>query len=302
MEEVARPPPTDPPAKDAVALTGEVTFVSKTGVPVLASAVTPSDELVVPCTAKGTTCTATTTLVCGAQSQAGTVKNVTVTTVQFSHSADWTAGTCTASVTASATGMTSATKDFTFTVTAPKVAIARYTDKVYATWSGAQLYSVTKSGLKLLTNKTSFTIGGYPFFNCWQPKGKTGTLADGTILVTCQDAVNLRRHYLYIDPISEELHEYSGPVPATLACTENTDKTWACPGNHDWVSVQSDLPRVTGPLESVNAVQVAEGWFFVTAYDGRNTRFLSAADNTVTVVQQSVPGDGTVSLFQSFSN
>ena len=112
--------PTDPPSKKVVSLAGEATFVSKTGVPVLATAVTSGDEIVVPCIAEGTTCTASATFVCGAQSQAGTQKNVTATSVQFGHSADLTVGACTLSVTASATGMTSATKDFTFTVTTPK--------------------------------------------------------------------------------------------------------------------------------------------------------------------------------------
>lgn len=180
--------------------------------------------------------------------------------------------------------------------------VARYTDKVYAIWNFNYLHSVSKAGLKPLTNKTSFKFGGAPLFNCWQPKGRAGTQTDGTILASCQDAASLRRHYLVIDPINDELSEYSGAVPATLACTENVNKTWTCPANSDWVSVQGELPIVTGPFLGYVAVQVSDGWFFTASNDGRNTRFQSTADGSVVIVQQSIPGDDVVKLLQSFSN
>jgi hypothetical protein len=113
-------PSDPPPVVKTVSLAGEITFVSKTGTPVALDAITPSDEPVVPCNAEGTPCAASSVMTCTGQSQAGVSKNVTVTSVQFGHTTDFTLGTCTISVTGTATGFTSATKDFTFTVIAPK--------------------------------------------------------------------------------------------------------------------------------------------------------------------------------------
>jgi hypothetical protein len=177
--------------------------------------------------------------------------------------------------------------------------VLHYTDKVYAVWTGGQLYSVSKTDVKLLTNKTSFTTGFFPLANCWLPK--SGPLADGKVLASCQDAFGLRRHYLYIDPTKDELYEYTGAVPANLACTENANKTWACPAGNDWVSVQ-DVPPSGAPTNSVAATKVGDGWYYNTNSNNYAIFFLTTATGNVTTVKDGTGIEGTVGLLMTFSH
>lgn len=161
---------------------------------------------------------------------------------------------------------------------------------------------MTKTGVTLLNNKTSFTLGFFPLGNCWVPKSGTTPLPDGKILAACQDATSLRRHYLYIDPVTgTDLYEYTGQVPANLACTENADKTWTCPANTDWVSAQSGLAPVGAPADAAVALQVGSEWFFSTNADRRSTFFKDQA-GTVTTLRKGTAGtDDVIKLFTSYS-
>jgi hypothetical protein len=182
--------------------------------------------------------------------------------------------------------------------TAP--AVFHYTDKVYAIWTGGQVFSVTKTSVTRLTNSTSFTTGFFPLANCWLPAGSVGVLADGKILSSCQDAMTLHRHYLYIDPSNESIHEYAGVVPATLQCTENANLTWTCPVNTDWISVQSN-PPAGAPVTAVTAVHTFDGWFFNSTND-YSSIFLLDSTGITSTVRQGVSGvDGVVKLLKSYS-
>jgi hypothetical protein len=183
--------------------------------------------------------------------------------------------------------------------TAP--AVFHYTDKVYAIWTGGQVFSVTKTSATRLTNITSYTAGFFPLANCWLPSGNVGILADGKILSSCQDAMTLHRHYLYIDPSNESIHEYAGAVPATLQCTENANLTWTCPVNTDWISVQTSLP-IGAPANASIAVHTnSDGWYFSSQSDGRSI-FLLNTSGITSIVRQGVSGiDDVVKLLMTYS-
>ncbi len=190
----------------------------------------------------------------------------------------------------------------TFTTSAQ---VLRYSDKVVAIWTGGQLWNVTKTGVKLVTNKTQYTQGGFPIANCWLPRNGVGTLTDGNILTSCQDAISLRRHYFAVNPAVSatemEVKEYAGPVPATLLCTENADKTWTCPSNHDWLFAQESLP-VGAPTDAAKAVHVSDGWYFNKKTDPRSLFFQNSGGAT-TLVRQGFSGeDDTYALLAAFSN
>lgn len=164
----------------------------------------------------------------------------------------------------------------------PAPTVLHYTDKVYAIWDSGSIFAVTKTDVVPLVNKTSFSTGVRPFFNCWMSKA-SGTLADGRVLVSCQDTASLRRHYLYIDPTKDELYEYTGQTPANLTCTENVDKTWTCPANNDWENIQV-VPPAGAPVGAVATAQVSDGWYFSTNTEQR-TIFFANSLGTVTTVK-----------------
>lgn len=179
-------------------------------------------------------------------------------------------------------------------------AVLRYTDKVYAIWTGGQLFSVTKTAVTLLVNRTQYTNGGFPLGNCWLPNSNVGILADGSVLAACQDAITLRRHYLKVNPIEQAVYEYGGAIPATLQCTENPDKSWTCPSTTAWVDVQRQVP-VGAPAGSVAATQISDGWFHNLAADPRSTYFTSLSGGTQVKVRDGANADVVKALF-SYSN
>jgi hypothetical protein len=179
----------------------------------------------------------------------------------------------------------------------PAPTVLHYTDKVYAIWDSDYLYTVNKTGATMLVNKTSFTTGLSPIFNCWVSKA-SGVLADGKILVSCQDTSSLRRHYLYIDPTKDELYEYTGQTPANLTCTENVDKTWTCPADNDWENNQS-VPPVGAPADALATAHVSDGWYFSTNTEQRTIFFADSLGNTSTV---KVGLGGVVKMLMTFSH
>ncbi len=157
--------------------------------------------------------------------------------------------------------------------------VLHYTDKVFAIWTGKQIFAVTRTSVTLVTNKTQYTTGGWPLAACWMAPPSVSILADGQILHTCQDAVSLRRHYLALNPITNEQTEYAGPVPAILQCTENADKSWTCQANSPWVSYQETAP-VGAPAGSATAAQVSYGWYFLDDLTRKNLQLLEAGVTT----------------------
>lgn len=182
------------------------------------------------------------------------------------------------------------------------VPVLHYTDKVFAIWTGGQIYAVTKTSVTLVTNKTQYTTGSYPLWGCWMAPPSVSILADGEILHACQDAVTLRRHYLALNPITGEQNEYAGPVTATLQCTENADKTWSCPVNTDWVAVQGSAPA-GAPANDGTATQVSDGWYFTTGGTRSTLKFKTTATGMESVVKAGDAFvDGNIRVLLTFGN
>lgn len=169
----------------------------------------------------------------------------------------------------------------------------RYTDKVYAIWTGNQIFAVTKSGVALVTNKTSYTAGGYPLFNCWLAKTP---MADGMVLAACQDAFSGKRHYFYLDPRKDEIYDYTGQVPAKLLCQEQANGSWICPVDHEWVSLQETTPN-GAPADAEVATKVTDGWYLSTHPSGDTLYFVDSSGKTITVAKIG----GVVRLLITFS-
>ena len=165
---------------------------------------------------------------------------------------------------------------------APVPTVLHYTDKVYALWTGAYPYAVTRTGVMKLANKTQYTAGFYPLANCWIAERP---LVDGRILVNCQDAMSLMRHLLYIDPTRDELYEYDD-----IILTWDTTPLgagvcgWCRFADQPTGTVWHDVQRYDASFPTWSAkARVADGWHFTT---NTVTWVLNFQDNTgaVTVV------------------
>ena len=82
-----------------------------------------------------------------------------------------------------------------------------YTDKVYTLYVGGYPYAVTKTGVTKVVNKTSFTTGFFPLFNCALYEVPIET---GIIPLQCTVASDNIRRMFYINPLTEELFQYTG--------------------------------------------------------------------------------------------
>lgn len=174
--------------------------------------------------------------------------------------------------------------------------VLHYVDRVYATW-GTYPYKVMKTGVTRVKNMTQYTAGAIPLFNCWLANAP---IADGKILVSCQDGITLRRHVLYIDPVTtDEMYEYSGSLPTSLAYTENADKTWTLPANTGWIDHYVQDPAT--PNWGAKA-HTAEGWFFTTFINGWTMLFMDNQGVTYTVKAGDWVTDGVVTELVTYNN
>ena len=82
-----------------------------------------------------------------------------------------------------------------------------YTDKVYVTYVGSYPYSVSKTGLTKVVNKTQFTTPGFGLFSCSLYEVPIET---GIIPVQCTANVDNVRRTFYINPLTDELFLYTG--------------------------------------------------------------------------------------------
>ena len=85
--------------------------------------------------------------------------------------------------------------------------VMSYTDKVYTLYVGGYPYAVTKTGVTKVVNKTSFTTGFFPLFNCALYEVPIET---GIIPLQCTVASDNIRRMFYINPLTEELFQYTG--------------------------------------------------------------------------------------------
>lgn len=161
--------------------------------------------------------------------------------------------------------------------------VLRYTDKVYALWTGAYPFVVTKTGVTKVTNKTKYTVGFYPLFNCWIAEKQ---LNDGKILVSCVDSAGQTRRTLYINPEKDELHEYVGTVPADVVWRDVT------PFN---------LDRHQNGWDS--QAKVADGWYYTLLTGDWVLWFIDDHTGVSTVVKSGTfQADGNINYLSSYTN
>lgn len=180
--------------------------------------------------------------------------------------------------------------------------ILHYTDKVYALWTGGYPYAVTKTGVAKVVNTTPYTQGFYPLANCWLAEKP---LADGKVLVDCQDAMTLNRHLLYIDPTTDELHEYE-TAPQVWDTTPTTPgrvcgwcNIYSYPAGTVWHDVDPYNPAY--PTWSTQA-KVSDGWYFTTDTDWVLNFQADATGLVTTVKAGTFSVDGNIKLLMSYSN
>jgi hypothetical protein len=109
---------------------------------------------------------------------------------------------CSGALTVTVGGVTQS-QNIAFTVNS----VFAYSDKVYVTYIGAYPYSVTKTGVTKVTNKTQFTTGFFPLANCSLYETP---IENGIIPVQCTTASDNVRRTFYINPTTNELFQYTG--------------------------------------------------------------------------------------------
>lgn len=164
--------------------------------------------------------------------------------------------------------------------------VLHYTDKTYAVWTYAYPYAVTKTGVTKVVNKTSYPLlvgNVYSLSKCWLPEK---ALADGKVLVNCQEPVDNTRKVFYIDPTKDEMYDYAGVVP--------TDIVW-----HDVNPVGTVVHQPGwGPQ-----AKVSDGWFYTFATSNWVLWFLDDKTGASAVVKTgTLQADGNINYMNSYSN
>jgi hypothetical protein len=209
-----------------------------------------------------------TSLVQGSTIQSNDTVNKKITfTVSFSNAPS--ASSCTISgsnitaITGTKTSANSSVGVNFFTET-PSI-VLNYSEKIYAIWTGAYPFLVTRQGVTAVTNRTRYLQGFYPLFNCWMA---TNPLSDGKILASCQNSIGINgspensRHLLYINPVSNEIYEYNNLSQIwDTVCGWCNLNTLNVPSGVVWRDTQAFDP-VT-PTWSAK-VEISDGWFFTT--------------------------------------
>ncbi len=184
--------------------------------------------------------------------------------------------------------------------TVPSKKVLHYTEKVYALWPGYPA-AVTQSGVAKVTNLTPYTTGALPLFNCWMAEKP---LADGKVLVNCQDAVTLNRHLLYLDPTIDALYEYE-TAPQVWDPTVINGKTcgWCSIVNYPAGTVWQDFGNhnPANPASWGMEVRVSGGWYFTST--NRLTLSFQPDQGGATVIKAAdYSTEGTFHLLMTYSN
>jgi hypothetical protein len=179
-----------------------------------------------------------------------------------------------------------------------------YAEKVYASWTNRNLYSVNKAVVGVVTtytvakviNTTQYGSGGNDLFNCLLA---TYALPNGKVLALCKDVIGLKYHLFYINPETDKLYEYGDAVPVDLSYTLSADQSTVTSQGVKWGDAAPADPL--HPTWGAHA-QVAGGWYFTLAVSGWILEFQDNA-NVVSIVKSGTfATDGTVRLLVSYSN
>lgn len=164
--------------------------------------------------------------------------------------------------------------------------VLRYADKTYAIWTYAYPYAVTKTGVTKVVNKTSYPLlagNVYSLSKCWLPEK---ALADGKVLVNCQEPIGNTRKVFYIDPTKEEMYDYAGAVP--------TDIVW-----HDVTPVNAVLQQPSWGSQA----KVTSGWFYTVGTSTWVLWFLDDKTGTSAIVKAgTLQADGNINYMNSYTN
>ena len=164
--------------------------------------------------------------------------------------------------------------------------VLHYTDKVYALWTGAYPFAVTKTGVAKVTNKTQYTSGFYPLSNCWLMDSSFLSQTGGRILTNCQDAIGGGRHSLYIDPTKDELYEYTGTVPTNIV----------------WHAV-TPVSLVLHQAGWGSQAQVSGGWYYTIGTSNWVLWFLDDKTGISAIVKQgNLQADENIDYLSTYTN
>lgn len=195
-----------------------INFVTVNGVNIDGTTVEPTVKVEVTYGAGGTVGSGTLTTTCGDQQLVGTLESATVEKLVFTHP-DWKVGACTGVATVSATGFSSATSNFAFTVNMP----ATYTtydmivtvNGIRGTLSYVERDAQGKHTLIPFVNKTGYDIValcGVPYVgdNVW-------IHSDGVARFSCvTPAASNQRRTFKMTGKGELGSEDTSPLPANV--------------------------------------------------------------------------------------
>lgn len=155
------------------------------------------------------------------------------------------------------------------------VPVLKYTDKVFAVWTGGYLYSVIKTGVEVVKNSTRYQSGALPLNNCGlKPKAETS----GLIGVACKDSTGVYRKLL-LDPIANEVRDDGDATPV----------------DSEYVFLQAG--------STIASARVTDGLFYADDAARWNLLFRSDATGAVTTIKAGTfEKDGDIKLILSYSN
>lgn len=150
---------------------------------------------------------------------------------------------------------------------------AYYTDKVVALWTYGYPFMVTKTSVTPVTNNTSYQTGAIKLSSCGV--ASNNPQADGSVLLECTAASDMRRHVVSLDPMTATLTDFAGTLP------EGTTFTLA---------------------ESNGAsARVSDGTFYKDPNAGWRLLFQNDNGATAIVKEGTFERDGTIKVLRAYS-
>lgn len=157
---------------------------------------------------------------------------------------------------------------------------AYYKDKVVALWTYGYPFMVTTTSVTPVTNNTSYQTGAIKLSSCGD--ANSNPQADGSVLLECTAASDMRRHIVSLDPVTATLTDFTGTPP------EGTT----------FVLAESNS---TQPVSNSTSARIVDGWFYKDPNAGWRLLFQSDNGTTVIVKEGTFEKDGTVKVLRAYS-
>lgn len=181
--------------------------------------------------------------------------------------------------------------------------VLHYTDKVYAVWTDAYPFVVTRAGAVRVRNMTQYDGPHQTLFNC---AISSYSLADGKIPLLCKDLANNRYRELYINPERDELYEYVGTLPSELGYTLNASGNIITSLGAKWGDLAETFIGYDHHEPTWwSAAKIASGWFYTKSDSIGADWILTFQDNagaTSIVKAGTAQADGNLRIMFSYSH